>query len=176
MERKRGILEMSEPNLFNSPTEEVKRLVEEVREAKETLRDVARALNQIETRMRRSFPSLFPKEVARSKPTESLSEQPTLTPEQAMQVYEELVGDAKKGEQQKVQNRLAQLAQADLNLLRRELGASIGKKKASRKVLESAILGRIRESVLLTKHADRGRIIEQASTSTDVRDPNDNKE
>jgi len=155
---------MSEPNLFNTPTEEITRLVEELRGAKEALRDVSRTLNQIEARIRRSFPSLFPKQVAGPKTSETLSERPSLTPEQAMQVYEELVRHAKKGEQDFVQQRLSGLGPADLNLLRKELGATIGKKKASRKVLENAILGRVRESVLLTKHADRGRIIEESGS------------
>ena len=97
---------------------------------------------------------------------EYASDQPTMTPEQATKLYEELVGQAKKDEYQTLHERLVALTLPDLNLLRRELGASIGTKKPSRRVLEEAILGRIRQSVLLTKHADRDRIIEKAENSS----------
>jgi len=158
---------MSDQDLFNSPNDEVKRLVDELRETKEALRDVSRMLANIESRIRRSFPSLFPRPLAKKRVRmEYASDQPTMTPEQATKLYEELVGQAKKDEYQTLHERLVALTLPDLNLLRRELGASIGTKKPSRRVLEEAILGRIRQSVLLTKHADRDRIIEKAENSS----------
>jgi len=47
-------------DLFNTPTEEVNRLVAEVHETKELLRDVSSKLSHIETRLKRVFPTAFP--------------------------------------------------------------------------------------------------------------------
>jgi hypothetical protein len=147
---------MNEENPFNTVGEEVKRLVEEFRKTKEALREVSKRLSQIEVRMQRSFPSLMPKKAESRREKGGLaSAEPTLTPEEAMRVYDDLVELARRNNHQSVRDRLAGLGLADLNLLRQELGASLGKKKPSRKALEESVIGRIRESVLLSRHSNR---------------------
>jgi hypothetical protein len=162
---------MNEESPFNTPTDEVKRLVEEFRETKEALRGVSKRLSQIEVRMQRLFPSLMPKNAgSRREKEESAGAEPTLTPEEAMHVYDELVALARTDNHQSVHDRLGGLGLADLNLLRQELGISLGKKKPSRKVLEEAVIGRIRESVLLSRHSNREHTASQpdsAPNSTD---------
>jgi hypothetical protein len=164
---------MSE-DLFNTPREELLRLADEIRETKELLRDVSGRMSRIETRMKRSFPTLFPKaplaETSHAQPEGQ--GQPTLTPEQVMGVYEELVDQGRRGELQPVRQRLAEIGVADLNLMRRELGASLGTKKPSRRSLEEAVIGRIRESVMLSKHTHRSELIQEGGTeATEEDDP-----
>jgi hypothetical protein len=104
---------------------------------------------------------------SRGREAQSVGAEPTLKPEEAVQVYDELVELAKKEDHQSVHNRLGGLGLADLNLQRRELGASLGKKKPSRRVLEEAIIGRTRESVLLSKHSRREHASSEANTPPD---------
>jgi hypothetical protein len=159
---------MNEDNPFNTPGEEVKRLIEEVREAKEALRDVSKRLSQIEVRIQRTFPLLIPKKGRGTRErVPGAAAEPTITPEQAIRAYDEMVELARKDDHQSVHDRLASLGLGDLNLLRLELGASIGKKKPSRRVLEEAIIGRIRESVLLSRHSNRQKALAQADTVGD---------
>ncbi len=70
---------------------------------------------------------------------------PTLTAETARNLYKELVELARSDKFEEVREMLLSLRLADLSLLRRELGASSGKKKASSKTLTDVIVGRIRE-------------------------------
>jgi hypothetical protein len=156
-------------DLFNTPTEEVIRLVAEVRETKELLRDVSSKLSRIETRLKRVFPPAFnkKKEATTGGKMPQGQEAPTLTAEQAMTLYQELVDSARKDQLEEVRRRLLSLGVADLSLLRRELGASLGKKKASSKTLIEAILGRVKESVLLSKHTNRQELLDQSSTPND---------
>ncbi len=162
---------MNEENPFNTTGEEAKRLVEEFRETKEAVREVSKRLSRIEVRMQRAFPSLMPKKAGnRREKEESVAAEPTLAPEEAMHVYDELVELARKDNHQSVHDRLAGLGVADLNVLRQELGASLGKKKPSRKALEEAVIGRIRESVLLSRHSNREQTANRPDSAPDSAD------
>ena len=48
-------------NLFNTPADEVDRLVAELSETKDALRDLSGKLTRIETRLKRVFPQAFAK-------------------------------------------------------------------------------------------------------------------
>jgi hypothetical protein len=145
---------MPETDLFESPQEDFKRIAAELRDIKEALREIGARLARVENRARRAFPSAFPQK-PRAERGPSAQEEPTLTAEQAMVLYSQLVDHARNGEADGVQNRLARLGIADLSLLRRELGAPLGKSKPSRRTLTHAIMGRLRESVMLSKHTTR---------------------
>jgi hypothetical protein len=152
-------------DLFNTASEEVARLIAEVRETKELLRELSSKLSRIDTRLRRAFPPAFAKEKER-KTRGGMSaghEAPTISPEQATALYEELVGLARENRFEEVQNRLSSLSVADLSLLRQELGASLGKRKPSPKTLIELILGRIKESVMLSKHTNRQELLDRSS-------------
>ncbi len=156
-------------DLFNTPTEEVNRLVSELHETKEALRDLSSKLSRIETRLKRVFPSAFPKkkDAVTKKRGSAIQEAPTLTAEQAMTLYQELVDLARKDQLTEVRRRLSSMNAADLSLLRTELGAPLGKRKASAKALTDAILGRIKESVMLSKHTDRQQLLDQSTAPKD---------
>lgn len=150
--------------LFNTPADEVNRLIVELRETKEALRDLSGKLTRIETRLKRVFPQAFAKRSdkrSKEKPIVG-NEAATLTVETAMALYEELVQHARNDRFEEVRQKLSSLSIPDLSFLRRELGASLGKRKASPKVLIEVIVGRIRESVMLSKHTNRQQLLDQS--------------
>jgi hypothetical protein len=162
-------------DIFNTPEEEIKRLAEEIKGLKEAAQDVLRSLTRIETRMQRVFPSQYPKRASSKKERVSIHDKrPTLTPEQALQLYDELVQQARGDDTHLIKERLASLSIADLSVLRQELGISIGKKKPSRKALTDSVMGRINESIMLSKHLNRAEIVSRSSNPEDTHKNNEN--
>ena len=151
---------MKSKDIFNTPEEEIKRLAGEIGEVKKTLGELSRVLSRIETRVKRAFPSSYPK--TKPLPTKKV-EHTLLTTEKGLHFYDELVCQARAGENSAVHNRLSSTNIDDLKMLRKELGISLGKKKPSTKVLVEAIMGRINESVMLSKHTDRKHLIENSA-------------
>jgi len=162
-------------DLFNTPAEEVSRLAKELGETKEAVRELTAKLAHIETRLKRVFPEAFaklPRERKKSK-ADGVGELLTLTADTAMALYEQLVEDARNDRFEEVRQKLSSLSVADLSFLRRELGASLGKRKPSQRVLTEVIIGRIRESVMLSKHTNRQQLVDQTeSASQKKRDDN----
>jgi hypothetical protein len=150
---------MNEGSMFHSPEEVAKELAQEIREFKEVLRDISRKLGQMETRAKRAFPSAFPPAPRRraSKGESTVAEQPTLSPDDALRVYDELVQLARANSRDQVQQRLESMGLPDLALLCRELGVSMGKKKPSRPALIAGVIGRVSESVMLSSSNLRER-------------------
>jgi len=157
---------MTEKDIFNTPEEEVKRLANEIAEIKNVLGDLSRTLSHIETRVKRAFPSAYPKTTPSNRKQKSSlgTETPTITPERAISIYDELVNQAKEDINQ-VKERLSSFNIVDLNLIRQELGVSLGKKKPSQKPLIDAILSRINESIKLTQHVNRKQLLTEAPIS-----------
>lgn len=155
---------MPDQDMFNTPPEEARQLAEELGQVKDVLKEMLRKLTQIETRAKRAFPSAFPKPIPRkrSKTKTSAIEPPTMTREQVMAIYDQAVQTAKGGDVEGAQRQIEAMELGNLNLLRTELGASLGKKKPSRPALLGAVLGRLNESVMLTKHTNRQELIERS--------------
>ena len=124
---------MSDQGAFNTPEQEARLLAGEIGEVKEVLREVARKLSRIEGRAKRAFPSVFPKTQPRLKSGAGAtpSPAPSMTIEQLMGVYDGVVQQARGGDLRGARARLEAMDVPDLNLLRTELGASIGKRKPS---------------------------------------------
>lgn len=138
--------------MFRTPEEETRELAKEIREMKDILREISRKLGQIEVRAKRVFPAAFsnsPSQGARIS-IPKLSDPPTISPQEALKIYDDLVKMAKEGSKEEVQRRLETMGLPDLALLYRELGVSLGKSKPSRKVLLNGVLGRISESMMLS--------------------------
>jgi hypothetical protein len=150
---------MNEGNMFHSPEEVARELAKEIREFKEILRDISRKLGQIATRAKRAFPSAFlPAQPRKSrKKVITVVEQPTISPAEALRMYDELVQLAKTNSRDQVQQRLESMELPDLALLCRELGVSLGKKKPSRPALIAGVVGRVTESVMLSSSNLRER-------------------
>lgn len=143
--------------MFRTPEEEVKELARELRELKEVLREILNKATQIEARARRTFPAAFPKAPESRPPALKLTDPPTISPQEALRLYDDLVLMAKHGNKEEVQRRLETMGLPDLALLARELGVSLGKSKPSRKALLKGVLGRINESMMLSTSSLRQR-------------------
>ena len=155
---------MLNQDMFNTPSEEARQLAEELAQVRNVLKDMLRRLTQIETRAKRAFPSAFPKPIPRkrgqAKKPQGMS--PTMTHEQVIAIYDKAVKMAKEGDVENARKQIEAMELENLNLLRMELGASIGKKKPSKPVLLGAVLGRMNESVMLTKHTNRQELIDRS--------------
>jgi len=155
---------MLDQDMFNTPPEEARQLAEELRQVKDVLKDISRKLTQIETRAKRAFPSAFPKPNPRKRGEAKTppAAPPTMTREQVMAIYDQGVKMAKEGDVEGARRQIEAMELGNLNLLRMELGASIGRKKPSKPVLLGAVLGRLNESVMLTKHTNRQELIDRS--------------
>jgi hypothetical protein len=140
-------------DIFRSKEEEAKQVAAEIRELKDIVREVSGKLSRIESRMKRAFPEAFAAIPRQAKPIGCPT--PTLSPQQVLQLYDQFVESARGGDRENVQRRLTEVDLADLGQMAHELGVSLGKKKPSRKSLTAAILARINESVMLSRHMNR---------------------
>jgi hypothetical protein len=150
---------MNQEEMFQTPDEVAREVAREIRETKDILRDISRKLGWLETRVKRAYPSAFPPAPAGNKGRQAsrVAEQPTLSPQQALEIYDQLVQLAKSESREQVRHRLESVSLPDLALLCRELGVSLGKKKPSRPVLIGGILGRVNESIMLSSSNMRQR-------------------
>ncbi|MEG4420386.1 hypothetical protein QUA70_17630 [Microcoleus sp. LAD1_D5] len=129
-------------------------LVEEIGELKEILRDVARKLTRLETQVKRgvisagSKTSDIPRGADVNKPL-------NLSARNALEVYEELRLQAKNGNEEEVRQKLLAMSATDLNLMCCELGMPPSSKNPSRKKMFELIIGRIKQSLRLSRHIDR---------------------
>lgn len=157
--------------MFRTTEEEIRELVRELRELKEVLREISGKVAQVEARAKRAFPAAFPKtEPGQRSRGPNLTDPPTISSQEALRLYDDLVATAKRGQKEGAQRRLESMGLPDLFLLSRELGVSLGKSKPSRKALLSGVLGRINESVMLSAsslRADRPRNNEQGTREED---------
>ncbi len=155
---------MPSQDMFNTPQEEAARLADELRQVKAVMKEMSRKLTQIETRAKRAFPAAFPKATSRKRGGARTAAvgPPTMTRDQVMAIYDEAVRIAKGGDPGAAREHIEAVGLGDLNLLRTELGASLGRKKPSKPVLLEAVLGRLNESVMLTKHTNRQELIERS--------------
>jgi hypothetical protein len=156
-------------DLFNSSEAEARRIADELREAKELLRDISRRIAHIEARVRRAFPSVSPVKVS-SRGSSAPPDAPTLSSSDALALYRELVTLMQQGEAEAVRSRLNQLRVPDLTVLRRELGVSLGKKKPSARAEIAAIVARMNESVHLSAHTNRQQLIDRSAPSATTGD------
>jgi hypothetical protein len=156
---------MDEKDIFNTPQEEAEHLAGELGEIKNVLRELLRKVARIETRAERAFPSAFRKTGYNLQKSHKVSSTgpPTMSADEVMRVFEEVIALAKAGNTDQARRRLEAMNPPDLNLLRTELGASLGKKKPSKSTILEAVLGRVKESVLLSYHANRGELTDRVA-------------
>ena len=137
--------------------EETVQLVEEISELKEILREVSRKLTRIETQVKRGVTSAASKtsDFQNSQTAADVKKPANLPAEQVLQVYEELRLKAKNGKEQEVREKLLTMSATDLNLMCCELGMPPSSKNPSRRKMFELIIGRIKQSLMLSRHIDR---------------------
>ena len=137
--------------------DETSQLVDEISELKEILREVSKKLTRIETKVRRGAIPATPKisESTVSQLDETTDKPANLSAEQVIQIYEQLRLKAKNGKEEEVRKKLLSMTATDLSLICLELGMPPTAKNPSRKKMIEVIIGRIKQSLMLSRHIDR---------------------
>jgi hypothetical protein len=129
-------------------------LVDEISELKAILREVSKKLTRIEAQVKQGVLSAGSK--TSELPTVADVDQPAnLSAGNVLEVYEELRLQAKKGHELEVRQKLSAMSATDLNLMCCELGMPPSSKNPSRKKMFELIIGRIKQSLMLSRHIDR---------------------
>jgi hypothetical protein len=148
---------MSEQNPFRSRDEELEHLGKQMADIREALREIAGQVNHIERHVKRSFGvSHLPGQVTTKgpkRPADGAPEQPTMSAEEAISAFDGLVRAWKEQPPERVESRLQEMSTADLKLMAHELGLSFPG-KPSRKALIGGIVGRINESIMLSRNTN----------------------
>lgn len=145
---------MSKKEILAASEQESGGLVEEIGELKEILRDVSRKLTRLETQVKRGVLSAGSK--TSDLPTGAEVNKPAnLSAANVLEVYEELRLQAKNGNEEEVRKKLLAMSATDLNLMCCELGMPPSSKNPSRKKMFELIIGRIKQSLRLSRHIDR---------------------
>ena len=129
-------------------------LVDEIGELKEILREVSKKLTRIETQVKRGVLSAGSK-TSESVTIANVSKSANLSTENVLEAYEELRLQAKNGNEEEVRQKLLAMSATDLNLMCCELGMPPSSKNPSRKKMFELIIGRIKQSLRLSRHIDR---------------------
>jgi len=145
---------VSDDTEFRTPEQEVLKLLEECVELRRTLKTISAQLGRMENRMKRAFPDVAEHAVKR-KTDSTHSAKATITAEQALAEFEMVVGLVTSGKNKEAEKILEAKSASDLFVIAKELGVSFPKSKPSINSLREAIFGKVRESVLLTRHHPR---------------------
>ena len=145
---------MTKKEILAASEQESGGLVEQIGELKEILRDVSRKLTRLETQVKRGVLSAGSKTY--DIPTGADVNKPAnLSAANVLEVYEELRLQAKNGNEEEVRKKLLAMSATDLNLMCCELGMPPSSKNPSRKKMFELIIGRIKQSLRLSRHIDR---------------------
>lgn len=143
-------------NAYSAEGDDVTQLTDEIIELKEILREVSRKLTRMETKIKRGFSSNSRKASSTESQVASESKKAAnLSSEQVLQLYEDLRLQVKSGHEEEVEQKLSEMNATDLNLLCWELGVSLSGRSPSRRKMLDIIMGRIKQSLMLSRHIDR---------------------
>jgi hypothetical protein len=146
-------VEVSSDSEFRTPEQEVLRLLEECAELRRSLKTISAQLGRMENRVKRAFPNAAAQ--MRERKVISQSSKATITPEQALAEFDKVVELAASGANAEAERVLEAKSAPDLRVITKELGVSFPKSKPSIKAMREAIFGKVRESVLLSRHNTR---------------------
>ncbi|MBE9162270.1 MULTISPECIES: hypothetical protein [Microcoleaceae] len=145
---------MIKKEIFAANEQESGGLVDEIGELKEILREVSKKLTRIEAQVKRGVLSAASKNSQLSTAAD-VNKPANLSAGNVLEVYEELRLQAKKGHELEVRQKLSAMSATDLNLMCCELGMPPSSKNPSRKKMFELIIGRIKQSLMLSRHIDR---------------------
>lgn len=147
---------MSKDTGFRTPEEEVLKFLEECAEIRQALKTISAQVGRIETRAKRAFPTLTVARPARERKIVGVnSTKASITSEEALVEFDRIVGLASSGSSDEAERTLKSKSAPDLRVIAKEVGVTFTKGKPSLKALREAIFGKIRESVLLSRHNTR---------------------
>lgn len=108
----------------------------------------------MEARVKKAFPDAAERIRERNSKTKGGSAS-SLSGKQAVAEFEDVVRLASIGSVADAERRLHEKSAADLLTIAKEVGITFGKSKPSVKMMREAIFGRVRESILLSRHNPR---------------------
>ncbi len=166
---------MSEQNQhpFRSRDEELEYLGRQLGDVKDALREILGRVNQIERHVKRAFGvSSLPGQATarRAGPPRGDSETPTISPEQVRPIFDDLTRMWKEESPERVEAKLQDMGMPDLKLMAHELGLSFAS-KPSRKILVSGIIGRVNESLMLSRNTNLTQPRSQSGSPDSGPDP-----
>jgi hypothetical protein len=133
------------------------KIVQELKQTKELMRDISSKMNQIERHVKRAFlPLQATKRDVGDKAggkTARIVEKPTITEEEALAIFDELKSLSLSERGNEALERLEKMIVPDLRMIAHEVGLTFAS-KPSKKLLISRIRGRINESILLSKNVN----------------------
>ncbi|WP_142248918.1 hypothetical protein [Bradyrhizobium sp. UNPF46] len=139
---------------FRTPDEEVQKLLEECGELRRALKTISSQLARIENRVKAAFPSVAAR-VKEQHATRSAQKKSTLSADQALAEFDNIVRLASSGATSEAEVYLARRSSADLLAIAKEVGVTFPSNKPSVRAMLDAILGKVRESLLLSRHSRR---------------------
>ncbi|WP_194459571.1 hypothetical protein [Bradyrhizobium sp. CCBAU 53421] len=139
---------------FRNTDEEVLKLLEECGELRRTLKTISSQLARIEARVKGAFPQAA-KTLNDRRTANSALKTSTLSSEQALGKFDRIVNLASSGATSEAETYLARQASADLFAIAKEVGVTFPSSKPSVRAMRDAILGKVRESILLSRHSRR---------------------
>ena len=139
---------------FRNKDEEVLKLLDDCQELKQALKTISSQLGRIEARVKHAFPSVAATIKERTL-KRSHTNAPTLRRDQALAEFDKIVSLAATGAEADAEKLVATKAFPDLQLIASELGVTFPQSKPSFKKLQLAILGKVKESLLLSRHTRR---------------------
>jgi len=149
---------MSEQDFFRSKEEELQRLTQEIAELKSAMKEMSASLSRIERHVKRSF-GIPPKSKSpiKNKParksTDQKKEEPTITPEEALKLFDEFSENWNADHPSLVKDKLQEMILPNLKLMAHELGVTF-KGKPSKKTLCEGIMGRLNERAMLSRNVN----------------------
>lgn len=139
---------------FRTPVEELEHLQNELAGIRSLLREATVKLGQIERHVRRAFPDYKPAKTVTSGKSQARSPEenkPSLVHETALELFDTLRHIAENEGSSAIERRLSELSMANIRYLSQELGLPSGS-KLSRTKLNNGIVGRLNESILLSRN------------------------
>jgi hypothetical protein len=139
---------------FRSGEQEVLKLLEECGELKRTLKTISAQLSRIENRVKAAFPNAA-RQIQDRKGGGFKQSASSLTPEQALAEFDQVVQLAKSGATTEAESYLERQSAPDLLVIAKEVGVTFPSNRPSIRSMRHAILGKVRESMLLSRHSRR---------------------
>jgi hypothetical protein len=149
-----GSHEVTSETEFRSADQEVQKLLEECGELRRTLKAISAQLSRIENRVKGAFP-VVAKQLNDRRVADSKQKTSSLSSEQALAEFDHIVTLAASGATSDAEKYLERRPSSDLFLIAKEVGATFSSNKPSIRKLREAILGKVRESILLSRHSRR---------------------
>jgi hypothetical protein len=145
---------MSNATDFRTPEQEVLKLLEECAEIRRALKSISGQLARMETRVKHAFPAVA--QASRERASRNLrSSAASITPQEALAEFDKVAGLAASGAIEEAERILEAKTGPDLLVIAKEVGVSFSKSKPSIRAMRKAIFGKVRESVLLSRHNPR---------------------